>query len=93
MIGGLTLLQVVKCFRDEDLRADRQPEFTQLDLKCLPSPGRYFHVIEQVLVRACAVAGSSPSALRAPALQDVISKYGSDKPDLRSAWNCMKSVT
>ena len=86
MIGGLDrYFQVVKCFRDEDLRADRQPEFTQLDLEMsFPRQEDIFHVIEQVLVRACAVAGIQAQAPFAHMLyKDVIRKYGSDKPDLR----------
>src|SRR5712672_1392499 len=86
MIGGLDrYFQIVKCFRDEDLRADRQPEFTQLDLEMsFPRQEDIFHVIEQVMMRACAVAGIKAEA-PFPHMQykDVIRKYGSDKPDMR----------
>jgi aspartyl-tRNA synthetase len=86
MIGGLDrYFQIVKCFRDEDLRADRQPEFTQLDLEMsFPTQADIFHVIEQVMVRACAVAGIKAEAPFPHMLyEDVIRKYGSDKPDMR----------
>src|SRR5579864_2898598 len=86
MIGGLDkYFQIVKCFRDEDQRADRQLEFTQLDLEMsFPRQEDIFHVIEQVMVRACAVAGIKATAPFPHMLyKDVIRKYGSDKPDLR----------
>ena len=86
MIGGLDrYFQIVKCFRDEDLRADRQPEFTQLDLEMsFPRQEDIFRVIEQVMVRACAVAGVKAEAPFPHMLyKDVIRKYGSDKPDMR----------
>jgi len=86
MIAGLDrYFQIVKCFRDEDLRADRQPEFTQLDLEMsFPRQEDIFHVIENVMVRACAVAGIKAEAPFPHMLyKDVIRKYGSDKPDLR----------
>jgi len=86
MIGGLDrYFQIVKCFRDEDLRADRQPEFTQLDLEMsFPRQKDIFNVIEQVMVRACAVAGIKAEAPFPHMLyKDVIRKYGSDKPDMR----------
>jgi aspartyl-tRNA synthetase len=86
MIGGLDrYFQIVKCFRDEDLRADRQPEFTQLDLEMsFPRQEDIFRVIEQVMVRACAVAAIKAEAPFPHMLyKDVVRKYGSDKPDLR----------
>ena len=86
MISSLDrYFQIVKCFRDEDLRADRQPEFTQLDLEMsFPRQEDIFRVIEQVMVRACAVAGVKAEAPFPHMLyNDVVRKYGSDKPDLR----------
>jgi aspartyl-tRNA synthetase len=86
MIGGLDrYFQIVKCFRDEDQRSDRQLEFTQLDLEMsFPGQEDIFHVIEQVMVRACAVAGIKAEAPFPHMLyKDVIRKYGSDKPDMR----------
>jgi aspartyl-tRNA synthetase len=86
MIGGLDrYFQIVKCFRDEDLRADRQPEFTQLDLEMsFPRQEDIFGVIEKVMVNACAVAGIVAATPFPHMLyKDVIRKYGSDKPDLR----------
>jgi aspartyl-tRNA synthetase len=86
MIGGLDrYFQIVKCFRDEDLRADRQPEFTQLDVEMsFPRQEDIFQVIETVMVRVCGVAGVTVAAPFPHMLyKDVVRKYGSDKPDLR----------
>ncbi|HXM98017.1 MAG TPA: aspartate--tRNA ligase [Candidatus Dormibacteraeota bacterium] len=86
MIGGMDrYFQIVKCFRDEDLRADRQPEFTQLDVEMsFPRQEDIFEVIEKVMVRACEVAGVKASAPFPHMLyKDAIRKYGSDKPDMR----------
>jgi aspartyl-tRNA synthetase len=86
MIGGLDrYFQIVKCFRDEDLRADRQLEFTQLDVEMsFPRQEDIFGVIENVMVRACAVAGIKAEAPFPHMLyKDAIRKYGSDKPDMR----------
>ena len=86
MIGGLDrYFQIVKCFRDEDLRADRQPEFTQLDVEMsFPRQEDIFNVIETVMVRACAVAGvKAETPFPHMLYKDAVRKYGSDKPDLR----------
>ncbi len=86
MIGGLDrYFQIVKCFRDEDLRADRQPEFTQLDVEMsFPRQEDVFHVIENVMVRACAVAGvKAETPFPHMLYKDAVRKYGSDKPDMR----------
>ncbi len=86
MIGGLDrYFQIVKCFRDEDLRADRQPEFTQLDVEMsFPRQEDIFGVIENVMVRACAVAGvKADTPFPHMLYKDAVRKYGSDKPDLR----------
>ena len=86
MIGGLDrYFQIVKCFRDEDLRADRQLEFTQLDVEMsFPRQEDIFNVIETVMVRACAVAGVKAEAPFPHMLyKEAVRKYGSDKPDMR----------
>ncbi|HYA96501.1 MAG TPA: aspartate--tRNA ligase [Methylomirabilota bacterium] len=86
MIAGLDrYFQIVKCFRDEDLRADRQPEFTQLDVEMsFLRQEDVFAVIEKVMVRACAVAGVKATPPFPHMLyKDAVRRYGSDKPDLR----------
>src|SRR3989454_10473073 len=86
MIAGLDkYFQIVKCFRDEDLRADRQPEFTQLDLEMsFPRQDDIFGVIEQVMASACAVTGLKVKP-PFPRMQyrEAVRRYGIDKPDLR----------
>jgi aspartyl-tRNA synthetase len=88
MIGGLDrYFQIARCFRDEDLRADRQPEFTQLDLEMsFPRQDDIFGVIQQVMVRSCAVAGVEVKApFRRMEYREAVRRYGTDKPDLRFA--------
>jgi aspartyl-tRNA synthetase len=86
MISGMDrYFQIVRCFRDEDLRADRQPEFTQLDLEMSFSRQQdIFDVIERVMVRACTAAGFLVKApFRHMEYKEALRRYGSDKPDLR----------
>jgi aspartyl-tRNA synthetase len=86
MISGMDrYFQIVKCFRDEDLRADRQPEFTQVDLEIsFATEDLVFSIIEPLTARLMALVGHEPKRpfLRLP-YADAIAKYGSDKPDLR----------
>jgi aspartyl-tRNA synthetase len=86
MISGMDrYFQIVRCFRDEDLRADRQPEFTQLDLEMsFPRQEDIFEVIERVMIRALEVVGAHVQGpFRHLDYQDALRRYGSDKPDLR----------
>src|SRR5260370_25589409 len=86
MISGLDrFFQIARCFRDEDLRADRQPEFTQIDLEMtFPRQETVFRVVEGFLTAAFATAGIQ---LTSPFVQmtydEAIRRYGIDKPDMR----------
>ena len=86
MVSGFDkYFQIVRCFRDEDLRADRQPEFTQIDLEMsFPQQEQIYEVIEPLLQRIAEVAGYSVS-IPFPRLTyaEAMRSYGSDKPDLR----------
>src|SRR5579863_2336062 len=86
MVSGFEkYFQIVRCFRDEDLRADRQPEFTQIDLEMsFPQQERIFEVIEPLIEKICAVAGF---VVKAPfprlTYAQAMRNYGIDKPDRR----------
>jgi aspartyl-tRNA synthetase len=86
MISGFDkYFQIARCFRDEDLRADRQPEFTQIDLEMsFPQQEKVFRVVEGFLTAAFKTASIS---LTTPFVQmtydDAIRNYGIDKPDMR----------
>ena len=86
MVAGLDrYVQICKCFRDEDLRADRQPEFTQVDVEMsFARPETIFDMIEPLMRDIFAVVGRTVETPfpRMP-YADAIAKYGSDKPDLR----------
>ncbi len=77
--------QICRCFRDEDFRADRQLEFTQLDLEMsFPRQQDVFEVIERVMERCCAVVGvTAKGPFRHLDYKEAVRRYGSDKPDLR----------
>jgi aspartyl-tRNA synthetase len=86
MIAGMDrYFQIVKCFRDEDLRADRQPEFTQVDLEIsFATEDLVFATVEPCMERLMALIGrDAPRPFRRLSYADAIAKYGSDKPDLR----------
>jgi aspartyl-tRNA synthetase len=86
MIAGTDrYFQIVKCFRDEDLRADRQPEFTQVDVEMsFARPELVFGMIEPLMQQVFRVIGREVSVPfgRMP-YSEAIARYGSDKPDLR----------
>jgi aspartyl-tRNA synthetase len=86
MISGMDrYFQIVKCFRDEDLRADRQPEFTQVDLEMsFATEELVYTTVEPLMGRLMALIGrDAPRPFLRMAYADAIAKYGSDKPDLR----------
>jgi aspartyl-tRNA synthetase len=86
MISGFEkYFQIVRCFRDEDLRADRQPEFTQIDLEMsFPQQERIYEVIEPLVQRICQTAGYDvPAKLPRLTYAQAMENYGSDKPDTR----------
>ncbi|HEY2362635.1 MAG TPA: aspartate--tRNA ligase [Candidatus Angelobacter sp.] len=86
MISGFDrYFQIVRCFRDEDLRADRQPEFTQIDLEMtFPQQESVFAVVEGFLQAAFKAAGHDLKLPFARTTYDeAIRNYGIDKPDLR----------
>jgi aspartyl-tRNA synthetase len=87
MIGGLDrYYQIATCWRDEDLRADRQFEFRQLDLElAFPTREDVLEVLEQVVVVSFEALGRTPPKRPFPrmAYADAMLRYGSDKPDLR----------
>ena len=86
MVAGYDrYFQIARCFRDEDLRADRQPEFTQIDLEAsFVSPEDIQRVVERVLVDLWQVGGVEIAA-PFPRLswREAMERYGIDKPDLR----------
>jgi aspartyl-tRNA synthetase len=89
MVAGLErYFQIARCFRDEDLRADRQPEFTQLDLEMsFIEEEDVFAVVEEVLGRAFAEELGVTLARPFPRLthEEALRRHQTDKPDLRAA--------
>lgn len=88
MVGGMDrYFQVARCFRDEDLRPNRQPEFTQLDMEASFVDEEFFYALIEGLMEAIApftgVSLSTPFP-RMP-YQEALARYGTDRPDLRYA--------
>jgi aspartyl-tRNA synthetase len=87
MIGGLDrYYQIATCWRDEDLRADRQFEFRQLDFElAFPTREEVLEVMERAVRASFEAAGRKPPKLPLPRLsyEEVMARFGSDKPDLR----------
>lgn len=86
MVGGMDkYFQIVKCFRDEDLRADRQPEFTQIDCEMAfveqEDVMNVFEGMTKTLIKD--ITGQEFGAFPRMTFADAIQKYGNDKPDIR----------
>jgi aspartyl-tRNA synthetase len=86
MISGFDrYFQLARCFRDEDLRADRQPEFTQIDIEAsFVSPDDVYEVVESVLAGLWDEAGHQVDRpFQRMSIIEALERYGTDKPDLR----------
>src|ERR1700689_449836 len=96
MVAGFEkYFQIVRCFRDEDLRADRQPEFTQIDLEMsFPQQEQIYEVIEPLIGAVCQAAGyPAPSSIPRLTYAQAMRSYGSDKPDLRlPPFHCVEDL-
>lgn len=96
MVSGYErYFQIVRCFRDEDLRADRQPEFTQLDLEMsFPQQEQIFEVIEPLIRQVCEAAGKPlEAAIPRITYAQAMRSYGTDKPDLRiPPFHCVEDL-
>ncbi|MEE3140092.1 MAG: aspartate--tRNA ligase [Actinomycetota bacterium] len=86
MVGGIDrYYQIARCMRDEDLRADRQFEFTQLDMEMSFVDGQEVRaVVSQAVAEAAElITGHKPSAIPEMSWLEAMNRYGSDKPDIR----------
>ena len=96
MVGGMDkYYQIVRCFRDEDLRSDRQPEFTQIDLEMsFVEEEDVMGVTEKIILEAFKVLTGKETDLEFPRIsyEEALNRFGSDKPDLRYEME-LKDVT
>jgi aspartyl-tRNA synthetase len=86
MVSGLDrYVQIARCFRDEDLRADRQPEFTQIDVEMsFPTEDEIFELIESLFARIFPIAGIEPEVpFPRMTFEEALRRFGTDRPDLR----------
>ena len=87
MVGGIErYYQIARCFRDEDLRADRQPEFTQVDIETSFLPqDQLLPMMEELLAKLLSetIGVELELPFQRITYEDAMNKYGSDKPDLR----------
>ena len=86
MVGGLErYYQIARCFRDEDLRADRQPEFTQVDIEAsFVAPDQVMTLVERIMAAVFAASGHEiATPFPRMAYSDAMRRFGSDRPDLR----------
>ena len=89
MSGFDRYYQIVRCFRDEDLRADRQPEFTQLDMEMSFCDEADIQTLNEALIRDLfenLLQVSLPQPFPRLSYAQAMQRYGSDKPDLRISW-------
>ncbi|KAG6559234.1 Aspartate--tRNA(Asp/Asn) ligase [Candidatus Rhabdochlamydia oedothoracis] len=87
MISGMDrYFQIAPCFRDEDLRSDRQPEFTQIDLEMsFGKPEDIMSIIEELMTKIIQIVSPNTSSISFPKMsyKDCLESYGTDHPDLR----------
>jgi aspartyl-tRNA synthetase len=97
MVAGMDrYYQVVRCFRDEDLRADRQPEFTQLDIETSFVEEEDLMTMMEEMIRklfANVLEQSLPNPFPRMTYAEAMARFGSDKPDLRIPLDWSKLAT
>jgi aspartyl-tRNA synthetase len=96
MIAGLDkYYQIARCFRDEDLRADRQPEFSQLDIEMsFATPDQIYTLVEGLFARIFRLIGVElPTPFPRLTFAEVMERFGSDKPDMRIAGMELKDLS
>jgi aspartyl-tRNA synthetase len=96
MVAGFErYFQITRCFRDEDLRADRQPEFTQIDIEMsFAERDELFAIIERLIWEIFALRGHDVALpFQCLPYQEAMEKYGSDKPDLRIPYQIQDFTT